>query len=675
MLTPDYLAGCAAQVEELYSKLNEQITADICRRIVLNGEVTNMAEWQIKQLQECGKLMEDITADIAKATPYTESEIKTMFKDAGIASVRFDAQPLLDAGMKVETGMSKPMMNVLEANLRKTQGEMLNLTMTTASNGQTDFINAMNEAVMMVESGAFDYQTAIRRAVDQCSKIGAKVSYDSGSQMSLESAARMNILTAVNQTAARITEMNAERLGCEYYETSAHAGARLEHQEWQGRVFKIEGADGDYENFFDATGYGEVTGLCGVNCRHSFFPFFPGVSKRAYTDAQLEAYESKTVKYNGEEMSEYEATQLQRRYERAVRESKRRLNALEESISSCDDKKITQELKKSYQQAKQTYDERRYRLNDMCKQTGLKRDYLRTKAAVPSKPTLNMKTVARGKIDTTAVSRDLGKAIGREMNMALRNAPGRIQNVWNAFADKLKAVTYTGKRKDGTCFDPKAGNVFLNLFEDIKRMCEERLAVPFHEYAHMIDYLAANGRYMSHAYKNGLFEKTIQKELNDKYDAFYDKKLKEYIKNFEATTREQAYAAARRGLISADEVEGYIASKLKDGPEKWFEPKPKDLISEMWQEMVEANGIKNTAAIGDLMSGTYARRFGLDFKEVFEFDHEFKYWLEGSSNISCEAFAEFFAASVVDTEQIVYLQAVMPDSYNVFIDILEAMIP
>ena len=30
----------------------------------------------------------------------------------------------------------------------------------------------------------------------------------------------------------------------------------------------------EYPDFIETTGYGEVDGLCGVNCRHSFSPFY-----------------------------------------------------------------------------------------------------------------------------------------------------------------------------------------------------------------------------------------------------------------------------------------------------------------------------------------------------------------------------------------------------------------
>lgn len=379
MLPPEYLKNCTVDIMAMYEKLNERITQDIARRIIKTGGVTATADWQLKMVQESGKLMEDIISDVASITGKSDKEIESLFNEAGIASVMYDAEPLLKAGMSVETGLSPSMMNVLEANLRKTKGQMQNLSMTTASVGQQDFVNAMNQAIMMVESGAFDYQTAIRRTLDSIGKRGAMVAYDTGTYVSLEAAARMNILTSLNQTAAQITIMNGERLDCEYYETSAHSGARPTHQEWQGQVFRIEGADGDHENFYEATGYGEVDGLCGVNCRHSFYPFFPGISERAYSKEKLEEYANHSVEYNGVEYADYEASQIQRRYERGIRESKRKIAGYEAAIEVADAEELVYELEEAMDKAKQTLRERRKRLTDFCRQTGFEKDYIRMK--------------------------------------------------------------------------------------------------------------------------------------------------------------------------------------------------------------------------------------------------------------------------------------------------------
>ena len=128
--------------------------------------------------------------------------------------------------------------------------------------------------------------------------------------------------------------MYASELGAEYYETTAHAGARPSHSVWQGKVFKIEGTAPGYENFYEATGYGTGAGLCGWNCRHSFYPYWPGVSKPAYTKDDLEDYSRPKYSFAGNLLTEYECMQKQREYERAVREYKRILAAYDSYIQT-----------------------------------------------------------------------------------------------------------------------------------------------------------------------------------------------------------------------------------------------------------------------------------------------------------------------------------------------------
>lgn len=80
-------------------------------------------------------------------------------------------------------------------------------------------------------------------------------------------------------------------MDCEFVEVTAHEGARPTHAVWHGRVYHRGGAvvhDGErYEDFEVATGYGTGPGLCGWCCRHNFYPFYPGVSVRNYTDERL----------------------------------------------------------------------------------------------------------------------------------------------------------------------------------------------------------------------------------------------------------------------------------------------------------------------------------------------------------------------------------------------------
>ena len=74
--------------------------------------------------------------------------------------------------------------------------------------------------------------------------------------------------------------------------------------------------------------------MCGANCRHTFYPFIPGISVRTYTDEQLEELnrqENEKKEYNGKEYNKYEATQYQRRLETSMRKYRQDISLLKQS--------------------------------------------------------------------------------------------------------------------------------------------------------------------------------------------------------------------------------------------------------------------------------------------------------------------------------------------------------
>ena len=136
----------------------------------------------------------------------------------------------------------------------------------------------------------------------------------------------MKVLTGSKQTCAESTERKGEDLGVELVEVDAHEGARPEHAAWQGKVYvrgKAREVDGVfYDSFEEVCKPGTATGICGINCRHSYYPYFPGMEKH-YDGKDLKEMNKKDVEYNGKKMTKYEARQKQRAIERKIRQWKR----------------------------------------------------------------------------------------------------------------------------------------------------------------------------------------------------------------------------------------------------------------------------------------------------------------------------------------------------------------
>ena len=150
------------------------------------------------------------------------------------------------------------------------------------------------------------------------------VDYASGWHNRVDVAARRALLTGFSQLTGHVTDLNAQRLGTDYFEVTWHAGARPDHAAWQGKVYTKE-------QLTTKCGLGTGPGLLGWNCRHTYHPFIPGVSERLYTDEWLEgqnARENTPRRFRGKEYTTYEATQKQRQMETAMRARREQVQLL-----------------------------------------------------------------------------------------------------------------------------------------------------------------------------------------------------------------------------------------------------------------------------------------------------------------------------------------------------------
>lgn len=379
-LPPEYFDTAADDVLELYTKLDQTILQDIVRRLVKTGEVTSTAEWQAQQLQEAGLLYDDIIRRVAEMSGASDAQVKALFEDAGIEAMKYDFAIYEAAGLSpIPLQQSPAAAAVLQAGLQKTAGHLQNLTMTTAITTQQAYIKSAALAEMQVESGAFDYVTAIRNAVRNASSAGTFVQYPTGWIDRLDVAVRRACLTGVGQTAAQLSLRYADDMGCDLVETTAHPGARPTHQLWQGQVFSRSGSGG-YPDFKGSTGYGTGAGLCGWNCRHSFMPFFEGLSETAYPRDRLDEYNSRTVEYNGKAMSYYDATQKQRGMERDIRAIKRDLIGADTGMKSAPGESLKNAFKQDFDDASVKLKEQEAELQKFLHETGLDRQREREQA-------------------------------------------------------------------------------------------------------------------------------------------------------------------------------------------------------------------------------------------------------------------------------------------------------
>ncbi|WP_423741577.1 phage minor capsid protein [Faecalibacterium sp. 7] len=330
MLPPSYLDQMPDAFVQLWQRVEEQVLQDVARRIGKMDAVTPTANWQLWRYQQTEALRNDVVKLLAKYTGKSEAAIRRLLLQAATEAMeREDAIYYHYSKEPQPFEESAALNNLLDAGARQTCGTWQNLTATTANTVTGAFERTLDAAWLKVSTGAFDYKTAVKQAVDSLADDMPMVTYPSGHKDSIEVAARRAVLTGVNQTAGKLQVARMDEMGCEFVETTAHGGARPSHAEWQGRRFHRGGAvdykGRHYPDFEAATGYGTGAGLCGWNCRHTFFAVFPELGDPPqWTREQLRELNARDIEWNGKKYTAYEISQMQRTRERNVRRWKKR---------------------------------------------------------------------------------------------------------------------------------------------------------------------------------------------------------------------------------------------------------------------------------------------------------------------------------------------------------------
>lgn len=325
------------RMESLWLDAENRIIQDIVRRIHKNSKITSTADYQLNRVKELGRSTEEIERILKESLNATYPEMYKLYDD--VANWQYVRNKDLYEQVNAEFVSPEDnewLIQLSEAVKKQTKDELVNLSqsygfavMMGNKKVFTPFAQYyqqyVDNAIMDIISGGFDYNTVIRRVVTQMTNSGLRsVDYASGWSNRTPVAVRRSILTGVSQITRQINEKNAEILGTDYFEVDWHGGARPEHRLWQGKVYSRKELE-------TVCGLGTVTGLCGANCYHVYYAFIPGVSERLYTDEWLEEQnirESYTKAWKGKGYDAYGQTQKQRQMETAMRAQREKVDAL-----------------------------------------------------------------------------------------------------------------------------------------------------------------------------------------------------------------------------------------------------------------------------------------------------------------------------------------------------------
>lgn len=337
--TPELLDALPEKLAELYRGLEDTLLIEICSRLKAADELNEVTVQDIRALRSHGIDLKEIKKAIRETSGISKTKLDKLLGDVVARNQQYytdmidlahitQPETLVDAA---EVAAIRTQTLDTFHNLTASMGFLVDAGRTMLPPAKA-YQWALDSAALQLQSGAINYNQAIKTAVKELADSGLKVvDYESGHRDHVDVAVRRAVMTGVSQICAKYTEQSAEYLDTPYFEVSAHVGARdkpgpspwSSHKDWQGRVYSVRTGD-IYPSIYDVCGLGAVDGLEGANCRHRRFPWVEGVSERTYTDEQLEHIDDgHGCTFDGKDYTAYEATQMQRRIERTVRKLKR----------------------------------------------------------------------------------------------------------------------------------------------------------------------------------------------------------------------------------------------------------------------------------------------------------------------------------------------------------------
>ena len=373
MLTADQIDALRESARKITDPITEYLLRDIARRIAQAGELTSTAAYQVWRAQNLGLSQQDIQQELRRLLRMSRDEIERIMYRSAQSGYDLDVRrfPTVEA-IPFEQNVS--LQQIVSAAVELAQEDFSNIVQTIGfvnPFGKAEpltqaYISSCDFAFQQVITGAASYTEVVRQATRNLADKGIRViDYESGVHTSLEAAVRRNMLGGLGLMQEQISQVAHDQLGCDGWEITAHANSAPDHEPIQGKQY----SDAAYIALNNSLRRRIGT----LNCGHAAFPIILGVNSPQYTPVELEKFRAdneKGVTVDGVHYTGYQATQMQRSLERAIRRQKNRVMVDE---ATGDQEKLAQD------KTKLAVLHQRYA--QFSKDAGLRTQYERTEVA------------------------------------------------------------------------------------------------------------------------------------------------------------------------------------------------------------------------------------------------------------------------------------------------------
>lgn len=335
---------------ERLARINTEYLEIIGNMIKEVGELRPSDVHRLQRMYDTGADLHRISLMLAEVSDKNVQDIYEAFDIVARDNYEY-AKPFFEAKAKpfIPYEENESLQKYVKSVAKQTAGDYINLTQHTAfavfepggksiaplfaknkdkvaTSLSDTYTKIMDYAVTKVQLGETDYRSAMREVQKAMVNSGIKtVDYASGYKRRLDTAVRQNVLWGLKECSQNTADMVGEDFGADGYEVSYHSNPRPSHADMGGQQYakgEARRVNGVYYPSFEK----EAEPLLNeYGCLHFKFSILLGISNPTYSKEQLEqmkADDNRTFEFEGKEYTRYEASQLQRKIETAVRHEK-----------------------------------------------------------------------------------------------------------------------------------------------------------------------------------------------------------------------------------------------------------------------------------------------------------------------------------------------------------------
>ena len=333
-----YKNGVLANYEELEIELMALI-------ILTCGELQNINTLNSVQFYMLkSKLGREVYKKALKEINKTNTQRKQSVKDL------FDKQVINTEKQYKDYQVSKEQKKIIKENIKLTNDSLNKLAKDLAKGTRNALIKTMGELYKQVVRGNQRFDLGYKNTVDKFFNDGITFKDKLGRNRSVEATVRQDLLYRINETNRGIYKEVGNKLNTTGVQINISPNCRDTHQVINGQKFTNK----EWKEYEYLTHE--------YNCQHIAEPIFYDIEDNKYTQKEIDYANNRTVKYKGEKIPYYEATQKQRALERAIRNAKKNVV-------------VAKKTNTNIEKAQSKLNNAQSKMREYIKETGLTRDY------------------------------------------------------------------------------------------------------------------------------------------------------------------------------------------------------------------------------------------------------------------------------------------------------------